>query len=248
MEAARKKFILQWADNSMILGQRLSEWCGHGPVLEQDIAITNIALDLIGEARYLYQILAVEEGKSEDDYPFMRKEAEFYNLLLVEQPNEDWAYTIVRQCIYDHFHYHFLAAVSRSKDEELAAIAVKSLKEVRYHLKFSSEWLIRLGDGTEESHQKMQNALNVMAKFASEAFLSSEADLWMLENCGEPDLAKLKETADKDLLEVIREATLSWPNQQTVRRGGKAGIHSEHLGYLLATMQYMQRTYPGMEW
>lgn len=248
MELNRKKFILQWADNSMILGQRLSEWCGHGPVLEQDIALTNIALDLIGEARYLYQLLASEEGKSEDDYPFLRKESEFYNLLLVEQPNEDWAYTMIRQVIFDHYHYYFLTAVMDCADVQLAAIAAKSIKEARYHLKFSSEWVIRLGDGTEESNRKMQNALDVMAKFAAEPYHPSDADNWMQLSYRGPDMDKMKEIANKALFQIIAEAKLKWPDQQTFRRGGKEGRHSEHMGYLLATMQYMQRAYPGLEW
>lgn len=248
MELNRKKFILQWADNSMILGQRLSEWCGHGPVLEQDIALTNIALDLIGEARYLYQLLASEEGTSEDDYPFLRKESEFYNLLLVEQPNEDWAYTMIRQVIFDHFHYYFLSEVMKCADPQLADIAAKSVKEVRYHLKFSSEWVIRLGDGTEESNQRMQKAVDAMAKFAAEPYLPSEADVWMQNFQQGPDLNNLKAIADKALYEIIEEAKLQWPDQQTIRKGGKEGRHSEHMGYLLATMQYMQRAYPGLDW
>lgn len=250
MDQHRRKFILQWADNAMILGQRLSEWCGHGPILEQDIAITNIALDLIGEARYLYQLLAKEEGGSvtEDDYPFLRKEQSFYNLLLVEQPNEDWAFTIVRQCIFDHFHFHFLLEMKNSADPALAAIAEKTLKEARYHLKYSSEWLIRLGDGTDESHQKMQNALQTMVKLVGEAYEPVEADLAMLEAGIGPDLSKIKEKALSDLKQVVTQSTLVWPNQQFDRTGGKNGSHSEHLGYILATMQYMQRSYPGVEW
>lgn len=250
MEAARKKFILQWADNSMILGQRLSEWCGHGPILEQDIALTNIALDLIGEARYLYQILAKEEGngKTEDDYPFLRKEQEFYNVLLVEQPNEDWGFTLMRQCIFDHFHYYFLMSMSQSSDEVLAAIASKAVKEARYHLRFSSEWVVRLGDGTAESHEKMQHALNVLAKFIGEAFHPSQEDITMQENGIAPDLKAIETIALPALQAVINKATLSWPTEAVTRKGGKEGIHSENLGYLLATMQYMQRVYPSAEW
>ena len=250
MDQHRRKFILQWADNAMILGQRLSEWCGHGPVLEQDIALTNIALDLIGEARYLYQLLAKEEGGlvTEDDYPFLRKEQAFYNLLLVEQPNEDWAFTIVRQCIFDHFHFHFLMEMKNSADPALAAIAEKTLKEARYHLKYSSEWLIRLGDGTDESHKKMQHALHNMVKFVGEAYDPVEADVAMWQAGIGPDLTKLKDKAISDLKQVVAQSTLDWPNQQFDRTGGKNGSHSEHLGYILATMQYMQRSYPGVEW
>lgn len=250
MEQHRRKFILQWADNAMILGQRLSEWCGHGPVLEQDIALTNIALDLIGEARYLYQLLAKEEGGSitEDDYPFLRKEQAFFNLLLVEQPNEDWAITIVRQCIFDHYHFYFLQEMKNSADPELAAIAEKTLKEARYHLKYSSEWLIRLGDGTLESHEKMQNALIAMAKFIGEAYEPSAADTAMLQVGIGVDLHQLKEKSISALKDVVSRATLVWPDIKFNRTGGKEGNHSEHMGYLLATMQYMQRSFPGVEW
>lgn len=250
MDQHKRKFILQWADNAMILGQRLSEWCGHGPILEQDIALTNIALDLIGEARYLYQLLAKQEGgsSSEDDYPFLRKEQQFYNLLLVEQPNEDWAFTIVRQCIFDHFHYYFLQEMKSSSDADLAAIAEKTLKEARYHLKYSSEWLIRLGDGTEESHNKMQHALQSLIKFAGEAYLPVETDTIMQQQGIAPDSTQLKERSMSALKEVVARATLQWPELSFDRTGGKEGSHSEHMGYLLATMQYMQRSYPGVEW
>ncbi len=244
------KFVLQWADNSMILGQRLSEWCGHGPQLEQDIAITNIALDLIGEARNLYQYAAKIEGENRDEdyYPFLRKENEFYNLLLVEQPNTDWAFTIVRQHMFDTFHYFFLEAMQDSADSQLAAIAAKSLKEARYHLRYSSEWMIRLGDGTEESHLKMQKALDTLYKFYNEAFHPSNEDQLLMNDNIAFDLSLIKAKANQSFQQTIEESTLKIPQSANSREGGKNGNHSEHLGYILATMQYMQRTYPEAQW
>jgi ring-1,2-phenylacetyl-CoA epoxidase subunit PaaC len=244
------KYILQWADNTMILGQRLSEWCGHGPALEQDIAITNIALDLIGEARNLYQYAAKIEGngRDEDHYPFIRKEQEFYNVLLVEQPNMDWAVTIVRQFMFDTFHYYFLEEMANSKDEQLAAIAAKSLKEARYHLRFSSEWMVRLGDGTDVSHKKMQAAVTLLYKFYDEMFTPSNEDLLLINDAIAADLIEIKTKATAVFLKVLKEATLVLPVTNVKRSGGKSGIHSEHMGFLLSTMQYMQRAYPDMEW
>jgi ring-1,2-phenylacetyl-CoA epoxidase subunit PaaC len=250
MEAPLVKFILQWADNSMVLGQRLAEWCGHGPQLEQDIAITNISLDLIGEARNLYSYAASIEGngRDEDYYPFLRTEQSFYNVLLVEQPNTDWAYTIVRQFMYDSFHFYFLEAMTESQDAQLAAIAAKSVKEARYHLKYSSDWMLRLGDGTTVSHDKMQAAMDGMYKFYDECFVPSNAELLMMNDGISTDLDAVREKAAQIFHQVIEESTLILP-QTTVRRtGGKEGKHSEYLGFMLATMQYTQRVYPGAEW
>ncbi|HMQ06290.1 MAG TPA: phenylacetate-CoA oxygenase subunit PaaC [Saprospiraceae bacterium] len=243
------RYILQWADNSMILGQRLGEWCGHGPVLEQDIAITNIALDLIGEARNLYQYAArLEINKSEDDYPFLRKEREFLNVQLVELPNRDFAYTISRQFLYDVFHFHFLQQMMESNDKDLAAIAAKSIKEVQYHLDYSTDWLIRLGDGTVESHHKMQKALNDHYPWSDEFFIATNADLWATENIGGPDLTNLKTEVNNYRTMIINKATLQLPEMNYTHRGGKEGIHTEHMGFILADLQYMQRTYPGVQW
>ena len=176
------RYILQWADNSLIIGHRLAEWCGHGPVLEQDIAMTNIALDLIGEARNLYQYAAEIEGnKTEDDYPYQRKENEFYNCLLTELPNGHFGDTIVRHFLYDTFHYFFLEEMKSSSDEQLSLIARKSFKEVSYHLDFSGKWMLRLGDGTEESHKKVQQALNDIWIYGQEFFMPLEVDHQMME-------------------------------------------------------------------
>ncbi len=244
------KYTLQLADNAMILGQRLSEWCGHGPVLEQDIALSNIALDFIGQARNLYQYAAQVEGKgrTEDDFPFHRNEREFYNVLLVELPNGDFAKTIVRQFLYDVRDFYFYQALKESKDEQLAAIAEKSLKEIAYHLKWSSDWLIRLGDGTEVSHRKAQLALDDLWSYTGELFEMNEVDQAMVAEGVGVDVSTLKPLIDEKIKAVIDEATLRLPESNWMQSGGKKGIHSEYMGHLLAEMQYMQRVYPGMEW
>ncbi len=243
------RYILQWADNSLIIGHRLSEWCGHGPVLEQDIAMTNIALDLIGEARNLYQYAAEIEGnKTEDDYPFKRKENEFYNCLLTELPNGHFGDTIVRQFLYDTFHYFLLEELKSSNDERLSLIARKSFKEVSYHLDFSSKWMLRLGDGTEKSHNKIQEALNDKWIYSQEFFMASETDFIMLdENIG-VDLSAIQQKVNDYRQKIIKEATLSIPEEQFFQSGGKNGTHTEYLGYILTDMQYYPRTYPNTTW
>ncbi len=243
-------YVLQISDNAMILGHRLSEWCGHGPILEQDIALTNIALDLIGQARSLYQYAATVDGqgKTEDDLAYLRIETKYKNVLLVEQPNGHFGSTIVRQFLFDAYHYAFYKALVNSADETLSAIAEKSLKEVTYHLRFSSEWMIRLGDGTEESHQKMQDALNSLWAFTGELFEMSDADTSALEAGYGVDLSSVKSFWDEKISEILKMATLEKPEEAWMQSGGKQGRHTEHLGYILTEMQYMQRTYPGQEW
>ena len=250
MNKAHLNYILQLADNSLILGQRLSEWCGHGPVLEQDIALTNIALDLMGQARSLFEYAAKSEdkGRTEDSLAFLRTEREYKNVLLVEQANEDFAYTIVRQFLFDVFHFYQVEALLESKDETLAAIAAKSIKEITYHLRFSSEWMIRLGDGTDISHHKIQEALDDLWMYTGELFVSSEADSKMLKAGIAPDLEVLKVKYHTKIDEILTRATLSKPESEWMQDGGKKGIHSENMGFILAEMQYMQRTYPGQEW
>lgn len=248
MDKNFKDFILMLADNNMILGQRLSEWCGHGPVLEQDIALTNIALDLIGEARNYYQYLASIELKEEDDYPMLRDVIEFRNVLLTEQPNHNWGHTLVRQFLFDCWHYYHLEAMIKSKDATLSAIASKSIKEARYHLAFSGEWTVRLGDGTEESHQKMQTALNDLMPFFDEMFESTAYETICFQNQISPDLSVVKQHALAKVAEVIEEATLKLPVNTFIRKGGKTGIHSEYLGHMLSDMQFLQRAYPKSVW
>lgn len=273
MSIQKLLYTLQIADNALILGHRISEWCGHGPILEQDIAITNTALDHLGQARSLYQYAASQfnalsaEDKSnlfssaalqaniaagspidEDDLAYLRDGWDFRNVLLVEQPNKDWAYTVARSFFYDCFNYFFYSALRSSSDETLAAIAEKSLKEVTYHLRWSSEWVIRLGDGTEESHARMQEAINERWMFTGEMFKMSEADKAMLAEGAGVDVEALAAQWHQRVAAVLDEATLTIPANNWMQDGGKEGRHTEHLGYILAELQFMQRAYPNMEW
>lgn len=243
-------YVLHLADNSMILGQRNAEWCGHGPVLEQDIALTNITLDLIGEARSLYQYAAELKGgdSTEDSMAFLRDVMQYRNTLLLEQKNTDWAYTITRQFFYDVFHYYLQEALVNSSDERLKEIAKKTIKESTYHLKWSSEWMIRLGDGTETSHLKMQNALNDLWEYSGEFFIPSASEIEMQRQGIGADLNALSVKWKSKVEEILNEATLNIPESSFQQKGGKTGLHSEHMGYILAEMQYLQRAYPGAEW
>jgi len=243
-------YTLHLADNSLILGQRNSEWCGHGPVLEQDIAITNISLDLIGQARNFYQYAAtlIGNGATEDSLAYLRKEREFKNCLLVEQPNGDWAQTILRQFLFSQYQYLLFQQLQSSDDEQLAAIAAKSLKEVTYHLRWSSEWIIRLGDGTEESHQLMMKAIDEMWRYTGELFELAGFELRVMNEGIGVDISKLKEPWLDKVKEIFAEATLPVPEKTFMQTGGKEGKHTEHLGYILTELQYMQRAYPGCEW
>ncbi len=243
-------YLLQLGDNSLILGHRLSEWCGHGPILEVDMALTNIALDLLGQTRNYFQYAAeIEEaGRTEDDLAMLRDVREFKNVLLVEQPNEDFAYTMARQFFFDAFHFLFLDQLKDSKDEQLAAIATKSLKEVKYHLRFSSDWIKRLGDGTEESHQKMQNAVDDIWMYVGELCEKNEIDEDMVSlNIG-VDLDLIRPLFFDKIKEVLTVATIKIPESTWNQTGGKKGNHTEHLGFILSELQWMQRTYPNMEW
>lgn len=244
------QYILGIADNSLILGQRLGELCGHGPSLETDIACTNISLDLLGQVRSYYQYAAkiARDGRTEDDIAMLRKEHEYFNVLLVEQPNTDFGYTMARQFLFDVYHLLFLKELQKSKDLTLSAIASKAIKEVSYHQRFSSDWIKRLGDGTDESHERIQNAINNLWAYTDEFFHLSEADKTMVEEGIGVDVIKLKEEYYKKISEVLQEATLEIPETKYFQKGGKQGIHSEHMGYILAELQYMQRAYPNMEW
>lgn len=243
-------YLLQLGDNALILSQRLGEWCGHGPVLEQDIAMTNIALDLLGQARMLLSYAGELEGAghSEDDLAYFRDAHQFRNVLLVEQPNTDWAYTIVRQFFFDTFQYFNYQALLKSRDERLSAIAEKALKEVTYHLRFSSEWMVRLGDGTEVSHKKMQTALDDLWMFSGELIRPNDTERRMAEAGIAADLSAIAPLWRAKVAATLEEATLSQPDNDWMQSGGKDGRHSEHLGFMLAEMQHIQRTYPGLEW
>ena len=238
-------YTLHLADNALLLGQRNSEWCGHGPILEQDIAITNISLDLIGQARSLYQYAAQlkADGSTEDSLAYLRTEREFKNCLLVEQPNGDWAQTILRQFLFSSYQYYLYNYLQSNSDKTIAAIAEKSLKEVSYHLRWSSECVIRLGDGTEESRNRMMTAIDELWRYTGELFIASpyETELGI-------DLTSLKTEWDKKVNAVMEEATLPVPEKVFMQTGGKNGTHTEQLGYILADLQYMQRAYPGCEW
>lgn len=244
------QYIFGVADNCLILGQRLGELCGHGPSLETDIALTNISLDLLGQTRSYYQYVAKLQGgdASEDSVAFLRLEREYKNVLLVEQPNTDFAYSIARQFLFDVFHLALLTELQNSKDDMLKAIANKSIKEVSYHVRFSSDWIKRLGDGTEESHQKIQTAINDLWIFTDELFHQTDADKEMVKQGIGIDVTLLKEDYYKKINSILEEATLEIPQVEYFQKGGKLGIHSEHMGYLLSDLQYMQRTYPNMTW
>ncbi len=244
------QYILRQADNVLILGQRLSEWCGHGPILEQDIALTNFALDLIGQARSLYQYAAEVEGKgrTEDDLAYLRDVLDFYNVLLVELPKGDFGVTITRQFFFDAYNYFFYQQLQKSQDQQLAAIAEKSIKEVTYHLRYSSEWMIRLGDGTEESHRRMQAAVDHLWSYTQELYTPDALDQEM-QNAGiGVDLEKLGQAWQQRVHEILEAATLQIPENSWMQKGGKQGRHTEHLGFVLAEMQHLQRTYPNSEW
>ncbi|THU36870.1 phenylacetate-CoA oxygenase subunit PaaI [Niastella caeni] len=255
-------YTLHLADNALILAQRNSEWCGHGPVLEQDIAITNISLDLIGQARSLYQYAAelingsgspASEGKqaaSEDTLAYLRDSREYKNCLLAEQPNGDWAQTILRQFFFSTYQFLLYQRLQQSPDATLAAIAEKSLKEVTYHVRWSSEWVIRLGDGTEESHDRLLNALDELWMFTGELFMPAGYELEAAKAGIGVDVSTLKTEWEQRVNEIFAEATIPTSGREGgwMQSGGKEGVHTEQLGFILAELQSMQRAYPGSEW
>ena len=244
------EYLLMLGDNSMILGHRLSELCGHGPSLETDIALTNISLDLFGQVRSYFQYAAEikGDGATEDTIASLRFDRDYRNVILVEQPNTDFAYVIGRQFLFDAFHLPLLEQLMNSNDETIAAIAAKSIKESRYHLRFSSSWVKRLGDGTEESHQRMQTAINHLFPFVNEFFRETEIEKEMKELGIGADINLIKEIFDQKVKEIFEEATLEIPDTPSRQTNGKTGIHTEQMGFILAEFQYMQRAYPNMEW
>ena len=244
------QYLLLLGDNSMILGHRLSELCGHGPSLETDIALTNMSLDLFGQVRSYFQYAAEIKGENatEDSIALLRYERDYLNTILVEQPNTDFAHVIGRQFLFDAFHLPLLEQLMESNDETIAAIAAKSIKESRYHLRFSSSWVRRLGDGTEESHQRMQTAMNHLFPFVHELFRETPIEKEMKELGIGADLSLIKERFDEKVKEVFTEATLEIPIIPSRQVNGKTGIHTEKMGFILAELQYMQRAYPNMQW
>lgn len=244
------EYLLRLGDDSLILGHRVSEWCGHGPILEEDIALTNISLDLIGQATSLLKYAGEVEGKGrdEDQLAFLRIDREYKNSLLVEQLNGDFGVTIMRQFLFDAYRLPLFEALTHSKDAQLAAIAEKSLKETKYHYRHSAEWVIRLGDGTDESHERIQKALDALYKYHSDLFFTNEIDETLLSGGIIPDVKLIQGKWLESTKNVFSEATLEIPDNNWEQTGGRVGRHSEHLGLLLAEMQYMQRVYPNMEW
>jgi ring-1,2-phenylacetyl-CoA epoxidase subunit PaaC len=243
-------YYLQIADNALILSHRLAENTSKGPYLEEDLATANVALDLIGLAESVYNEAAKLEGYGQtgDDLVYRREEKEFVNCLLTEQPNRDFANIVTRQFMMDTFNYHFFMALTKSKDSFLSAVAFKSLKEVTYHLRRSSEWMIRLGTGTDESKHRVQLAINTLWKFTDELFEASQADKAMLANgCG-VDLSDIQLQWNQKVNEILFLAHLELPKNHFSVRGGKDGIHTEHLGHILTEMQFLPGKYPDAVW
>lgn len=242
--------VLSLADSQLILGHRLSEWAGHGPMPEEDIALSNLGLDLLGQARSLYAYAAQIEAKNrdEDQLAYFRDATAFRNLLLVEQPNGDFAQTMVRHFLFALFFNGYWRAASASSDKHLAAIAQKAEKEISYHQRHSAEWVIRLGDGTEESHQRAQLAVDILWPYTGEMFDCPDSDKSLIAQNIVPDPSLWKEEWLGVATKVFTQANLSIPDYVHVQLGGRAGQHTEHLGYILAQMQHVQRTYPGMQW
>ena len=243
-------YTLRLADNALVLGHRLSEWCGHAPVLEEDLALANMALDLIGQARSFYSYAGALEGRGRDEnaLAYLRDAREFRNVLLVEQPNGDFAVTIVRQLFFAAFARPYFAKLAHSADETLAAIAAKAEKEMAYHLRHAAEWTIRLGDGTEESHGRAQAAVDELMPYTGELFEADQVERALMESGIAPDSAAVRPLWNKTIHEVLTEATLVLPRDGFMQSGGRSGRHSEHLGHLLAELQFLQRAYPGAEW
>jgi ring-1,2-phenylacetyl-CoA epoxidase subunit PaaC len=243
-------YMLRLADNALILGHRLSEWIGHAPLLEEELALGNVALDLIGQARALYAYAGTVEGKGrdEDALAYLRDAHDFRNILLVEQPNGDFAVTIVRQFLYAAFMHPFWRALAGSRDATLAAVAAKAEKEAAYHLRHASEWLIRLGDGTDESRRRAQAALDELWAYAGEMFESDAVEHDLIAQRIAVDPESLRAEWERSVDSVLAEATLARPPAAWMQSGGRYGRHSEHLGHLLAEMQFLQRAYPGATW
>jgi len=244
------EFLLRLADDHLILGHRLSEWCGHAPMLEEDLAMPNMALDLIGQARALYAYAAeVEgEGRTEDDFAYLRREREYRNCLLAERPNGDFAHTMLRQLTFASFMEPMWRAMTNSSDETLAGIAAKAVKEVAYHIRHAGEWVVRLGDGTEESARRMKAAAEELAPYVGELFETDEVTEAMAGAGIAPAPASLRPEFDRTIGAIFAEAGLEIPATPWMQSGGRQGRHGEHMGYLLAELQYMQGTYPGATW
>lgn len=244
------RYVLERADDALVLGHRLSEWCGHGPMMEEDMALSNMALDLLGQARALYAYAATTDGQGldEDAYAYRRDERAYGNLLLVEQPNGDFAVTMVRQFWYAAFMTPYWQAMTSSTDATLAAVAAKAQKESAYHLRHAGEWVIRLGDGTAESHARAQEAIDALWPFTGECFMPSAAEQALAPAGVVIDPSTLAAAWRETVQRITAEATLTLPADGWMQRGGREGRHSEHLGHLLAELQHLQRSHPGATW
>ncbi|QDD66377.1 phenylacetate-CoA oxygenase subunit PaaI [Herbaspirillum seropedicae] len=244
-------YVRRLGDNVLVLSQRLTEWCGKGPALEEDMALINVSLDLIGQAR-LWLSYAAElegQGRNEDQLAFLRDAHQFHNLLLVELPNGSYADTLARQLLFDVWHYFLLEGLCQSSDARIAEIAQKCFKEVTYHVRRSTDLMIRLGDGTEDSHHRMQAAIDALWMYTGELFVADALDQAMQEQGVATALGEVQQKWTQHVTEVLQEATLKVPPAGLwMQSGGKAGRHTEHLGYLLAEMQFLQRAYPGAQW
>jgi len=249
-QAAFFEWLCRIGDNCLILGHRVSEWCGHSPVLEEDIALANQALDLIGQTQFWLGLAAEVEGKGRtaDQLAYLRDAAAFRNVLLVERPNGDFGNTLMRQFLFDAWHIELLRALEKSSDARVAEIAAKAVKEVAYHLERSADLVIRLGDGTEESRARMQKALDTLYPYTGELFMADASDEAVVAAGIAPAPASLKAAWDATVSQVLAEATLTHPGETYQHKGGRKGVHSEHLGYILAEMQFLQRAYPGATW
>lgn len=250
-------YVLRLADSDLILAQRLGEWVGHGPVLEEDIALTNVGLDLLGQARLWFAYASEVEGRevgssgagrSEDEFAFMRDGGGFRNLLLAEQPNGNYADTTARQFYFDVWHELLLRNLAVSRDPRIAEIAAKALKEVMYHAERSADWVIRLGDGTELSHTRMQSAIDDLWMYTGEMFAADDTELALAAEGVAADVSALLPAWRDRVAAVLDLATLTMPSAAWMQRGGKQGVHSEHLGHLLAEMQSLHRAHPGVQW
>jgi ring-1,2-phenylacetyl-CoA epoxidase subunit PaaC len=245
------QYCLRIGDTSLILGQRLSEWCGHGPMLEEDIAISNISLDLIGQARLIFSYAAQisEKNITEDDIAFTRDARAYRNLLMAELPNGDFGNTILKQYLLSVFQYHQYSLLQKSKNESLAAFAVKSLKEISYHVRHAGAWVLRLGDGTQESNLRMQESLNDLWNYTDDLFDADELEKSLTTDGIAADISIIKVLWTKQVIALLGEATLIIPQTNNfLRKGSRQGNHTEHLGYMLAEMQFLPRAYPGAKW
>ena len=245
------EFLLRMGDNTLILGHRVSEWCGHAPVIEEDIALANTALDLIGQTQMWLGLAAEVEGKGRkaDDLAMLRDAWDFRNVLMVEKPNGDFGQTLMRQFLFDAFHLEMLKGLTTSSEPRVAEIAAKAVKEVQYHVERSGDTVIGLGDGTAESHARMQDALNFMWPYVGEMFASDDVDAEMLSTGIAPDLTQIRIAFDAHVGAVMADATLTIPDSTFAHKGGKSGFqHTEHLGHILTQMQWLQRAYPRASW